>query len=78
MHRLDRPTSGLIVLACHHQALRRLQQSFVERQVDKRYLALLDGVLPEDRVCVDAPLKKIRDGSGQHRVIVDDDGQTAR
>ncbi|AKS42196.1 RluA family pseudouridine synthase [Wenzhouxiangella marina] len=78
VHRLDRPTSGLIVLACHHQALRRLQQSFVAREVDKRYLALLDGILPEDRVCVDAPLKKIRDGSGQHRVIVDEEGQSAR
>jgi len=78
VHRLDRPTSGLIVLACHHQALVHLQRAFISREVDKRYFALLDGRLPEDRVTVDEPLKKIRDGSGQHRVIVAEDGQHAR
>jgi len=78
VHRLDRPTSGLLVLACHHQALRSLQQAFMQHQVDKRYLALLDGRLPEACVRVDEPLKKIRDASGQHRVIVDPDGQSAR
>ncbi len=78
VHRLDRPTSGLLVIACHHQALVSLQKAFVGRTVEKRYLALLHGVLPEDRVPVDAPLKKIRDGSGQRRIIVSDDGQSAR
>ncbi|MFU8830800.1 MAG: RluA family pseudouridine synthase [Wenzhouxiangella sp.] len=78
VHRLDRPTSGLLVIACHHQALISLQKAFVDRSVEKRYLALLHGVLPEDRVPVDAPLKKIRDGSGQRRIIVSDDGQSAR
>jgi len=77
VHRLDRPTSGLLVLACNHQALRALQRSFIEREVEKRYLALLDGVMPEPLMRVDRPLKKIRDGSGQHRVIVAEDGQDA-
>lgn len=78
VHRLDRPTSGLLVLACHHQALVQLQRLFVRREVDKRYLALLTGRLEEERVMVDQPLKKIRDGSGQRRIIVDEEGQVAR
>ncbi|MGY6629686.1 MAG: RluA family pseudouridine synthase [Wenzhouxiangella sp.] len=77
VHRLDRPTSGLLLVACHHQALVALQRAFVERQVDKRYFALLCGRLPEERVRVDEPLKKITDRSGQRRVIVDEDGQRA-
>jgi 23S rRNA pseudouridine955/2504/2580 synthase len=77
VHRLDRPTSGLLLLACNHQALRALQRSFVDRQVEKRYLALLDGVMPEPLMRIDRPLLKIRDSSGQHRVIVADDGQAA-
>ena len=77
VHRLDRPTSGLLVMACNHQALRELQQTFIQRQVEKRYLAVLDGVVPEPLMRVDAPLKKIRDGGGQHRVIAADDGQSA-
>ena len=77
VHRLDRPTSGVLVLARNHQALVALQRDFAQRRVEKRYLALLHGVLPEDRTTVDRPLKKIRDGSGQHRVIVAEDGQRA-
>lgn len=78
VHRLDRETSGLMVFALGRAAARELQQAFRSQTVEKRYLALLDGHLQEERVVVDAPLKKIRDGSGQHRVIVDPDGQSAR
>ncbi|TVQ36942.1 MAG: RluA family pseudouridine synthase [Wenzhouxiangella sp.] len=77
VHRLDRPTSGLLLLACHHQAVVAMQRAFAAREVDKRYLALLRGELAEDRIRVDAPLKKIRDGSGQRQIIVADDGQPA-
>jgi 23S rRNA pseudouridine955/2504/2580 synthase len=78
VHRLDRPTSGLLVLACHHQALVRLQKAFSRREVDKRYFALLCGELAEETITIDQPLKKIRDGSGQRRIIVAEDGQSAR
>ncbi len=77
VHRLDRPTSGVLMLARHHQALVKLQRDFAERRVEKRYLALLHGALADDVMTVDQPLKKIRDGSGQHRVIVAEDGQRA-
>jgi 23S rRNA pseudouridine955/2504/2580 synthase len=77
VHRLDRPTSGLLMLARNHQALVALAKDLAQRRIEKRYLALLSGQLPEDRVTVDQPLKKIRDSSGQHRVIVAADGQAA-
>ncbi|MEE4639316.1 MAG: RluA family pseudouridine synthase [Wenzhouxiangella sp.] len=77
VHRLDRATSGLVVLACHHQALVALQRCFARREVEKRYLALLSGQPAESAFTVDRPLKKIRDSSGQHRVIADDEGQPA-
>ncbi|MGY6555426.1 MAG: RluA family pseudouridine synthase [Wenzhouxiangella sp.] len=77
VHRLDRPTSGLLMMARSHQALVALQRELVARRVEKRYLALLHGRLAEDRTTVNSPLKKIRDGSGQHRVIAAEDGQSA-
>ena len=77
VHRLDRATSGLVVFAATRAALAELQRCFTQRKVSKRYLALLSGELREDRVEVDAALKKIRDNSGQHRVIADPDGQSA-
>jgi len=82
VHRLDRQTSGLMVFARGRKAAKSLQQAFqstaVGDRADKRYFALLCGCMPEDLVVLDWPLKKIRDRSGQHRVIVADDGQQAR
>ena len=45
VHRLDRPTSGLMVLARTSAAARALSQQFRERTAQKQYLALVDGVL---------------------------------
>jgi len=78
VHRLDRETSGLMLFARGAASARELQQFFRRGEIDKRYLALLDGHLDQPRVDVDQPLKKIRDGSGQHRVIVSEDGQPAQ
>ena len=78
VHRLDRGTSGIVLLATSRIALVRLQQAFRERTVDKKYLTLLSGRLPESQMIVDQPLKKIKDVSGQHRVIVDPMGQSAK
>lgn len=78
VHRLDRETSGLMLFALGAANARELQQRFRSGEVEKRYLALLDGHLDQPRVDVDMPLKKIRDGSGQHRVIPAEDGQPAR
>lgn len=77
VHRLDRGTSGILVVARHHRAARELQKAFSTQAVEKRYLALLQGAMREERMSVDAPLKKIRDASGQHRVIPSPDGQPA-
>jgi 23S rRNA pseudouridine1911/1915/1917 synthase len=46
VHRLDKDTSGLIVVAKNDVAHRNLQRQFKERSVEKQYLALLDGHLP--------------------------------
>jgi 23S rRNA pseudouridine955/2504/2580 synthase len=77
VHRLDRATSGLVIFARNHQTLVKLQRLFAQRLVAKQYLALMTGYLDEDVVSVDRPLRKVRDASGQHRVVVTDDGQRA-
>ncbi|MBO9489199.1 RNA pseudouridine synthase [Endozoicomonas sp. G2_1] len=48
VHRLDMSTSGLMVLALNPRAHKHLQKQFINRVVQKRYLALLDGVLNVD------------------------------
>ena len=77
-HRLDRDTSGCLVLARSRPALIGLHRLFRrdEAGVVKRYTALLNGAWLDDRVRVDVPIQRYRDGAtGQSRARVSDDGQ---
>jgi 23S rRNA pseudouridine1911/1915/1917 synthase len=56
VHRLDKDTSGLIVIAKNEQAHRWLQDQFRERKVQKNYLALVDGAPPTPSGRVEAPI----------------------
>ncbi|MGM9486297.1 pseudouridine synthase [Ideonella sp. YS5] len=56
-HRLDKGTSGVLVLAFHADAARRLGQAFEEGQVNKRYLALVRG-WPAEAIDLDHPLAR--------------------
>jgi 23S rRNA pseudouridine1911/1915/1917 synthase len=56
VHRLDRDTSGLLVVARSEEAHRRLQAAISKRLVEREYLALVDGVPPSRSGTVDAPV----------------------
>lgn len=56
VHRLDKDTSGLLVVAKHDQAIRRLQRQFKGRLVQKRYTALVAGRLDQDDGFIEAPI----------------------
>ena len=77
-HRLDRDTSGCLVLAKRRSTLRALHEAFRENAVDKHYLALLQGVptLAEQRV--DAPLRAEAGKGGERVMRVHPQGQSAR
>jgi 23S rRNA pseudouridine1911/1915/1917 synthase len=55
-HRLDRATSGLMVVAKNQRALSTLSRHFHRRLVEKRYLALVHGRVPSDGMTIDAPI----------------------
>jgi 23S rRNA pseudouridine955/2504/2580 synthase len=76
-HRLDRDTSGCLLLAKRRSALRVLHELLREGQVDKRYLTLVKGRWPEGETKIDAPLVTHRVG-GEARVKVDEAGKEAR
>jgi 23S rRNA pseudouridine1911/1915/1917 synthase len=75
VHRLDKDTSGLIVVAKNEPARLRLTRQWQERSVVKRYTALVVGHLPEDRATVDAPIG--RDPHNRKRMAVIADGRPA-
>jgi 23S rRNA pseudouridine955/2504/2580 synthase len=57
-HRLDRDTSGVLLLGLTAQGLRGLTEAFRRREVDKRYLALVAGRPEADEFVVDLPLRR--------------------
>lgn len=78
-HRLDRDTSGLLLLAKSRPALLRAQRALRAGLARKRYFALLVGRMPDGAREVDAALVKNRLGGGERFVQIDeDDGKPAR
>jgi 23S rRNA pseudouridine955/2504/2580 synthase len=59
-HRLDRGTSGIVLLGLTAEGLRGLTEAFRRRAVEKRYLALVRGRPEEDEFVVDLPLRRDR------------------
>ncbi len=75
VHRLDRDTSGLLVVARSERAHRRLQKALRDRQVERHYTALLHGATPP-ALTVDRPIG--RDRRIRTRMAIDDvEGRTA-
>jgi 23S rRNA pseudouridine1911/1915/1917 synthase len=60
VHRLDRDTSGLMVVATSEEAHRRLQRLIRRREMTREYLALVEGAPASDSGTVDAPLGRDR------------------
>ena len=72
VHRLDRDTSGCLLIAKKRSALKSLHEQLRDKQVDKRYQALVSGVWPENRFKVKAPLIKNILKSGERMVSVNE------
>lgn len=58
IHRLDRATSGVIIVAKNTMALRSMQKQFSTRKVKKTYIAVAEGRLAEKQAIIDAPIAR--------------------
>ena len=77
VHRLDRDTSGCLVIAKKRSALRRLHALFRMKNVQKVYLALLMGAMPRESHRIEVPLRKNVLRSGERIVRPVDSGKVA-
>lgn len=75
VHRLDRETSGLLVIAKKRSALTGLQRLMREGGITKRYLALLVGRMPDGELRVDVALQKSTLQGGERMVRADEGGK---
>ncbi len=75
VHRLDRETSGILLVAKKRSALTKLQDQFRERETGKTYLALVGGAWPANKKVIDQPLHKylLADGERRVKVVAKDD-----
>lgn len=70
VHRLDRDTSGILLIAKKRSALKHLQDQFRERETGKTYLAMVAGQWPANKKVLDKPLHKYLLPDGERRVKV--------
>jgi 23S rRNA pseudouridine1911/1915/1917 synthase len=75
VHRLDKETSGVILIAKSASALEHLRVQFKEREIEKRYVALVEGLPPTPEGMIDAPIG--RDPNQRKRMAVARDGRDA-
>lgn len=78
VHRLDRDTSGVILVAKSRPALRHLHAQFRDDHIDKFYHLLVFGGWPRRKTRVEAPLRKNELKSGERMVTVSQDGKPSQ
>ncbi|HEU0044281.1 RNA pseudouridine synthase [Sphingomonas sp.] len=78
VHRLDRDTSGCLLLARNPKAGARFQRAFEAGEVDKTYLAVLDGVPEGEEGLIDLPLLKVSSAAAGWRMVADPKGKASR
>jgi tRNA pseudouridine32 synthase/23S rRNA pseudouridine746 synthase len=77
MHRLDQDTSGCLLLARSPKARSMLQKAFETRQVEKYYLAVVDGVIEHEKGVIDLSLGKKSSEKAGWRMVADPKGDKA-
>lgn len=65
IHRLDRPTSGILVFALNQKAQKAVQTIFRDRQIQKKYLAIVRGYTPTEAL-IDNPLKPQKESKNKN------------
>ena len=70
VHRLDKDTSGLMIVAKNEEMLEKLSKMISEKKVERKYLAIVDGVIKHETGEIDAPIG--RDISNRQKMAVSD------
>lgn len=75
VHRLDKDTSGLLLVAKRDDAHLELSRQLKDREMEKHYLAVVEGVMKEPRGVVDAPIARSK--TDRKRMAIDREGRSA-
>lgn len=75
VHRIDKDTSGLLLVAKTNEAHRILSQDFKDKKITRKYIALVTGVIDENKGKIDAPIGRSK--TDRKKMAVDKDGKKA-
>ena len=75
VHRLDKDTSGLIIIAKNDKAHINMSEQIKNRLVNKKYIALVRGIIPEDEATINMPIARSK--KDRKKMAVDKDGKEA-
>ncbi|MBP3708398.1 MAG: RluA family pseudouridine synthase [Clostridia bacterium] len=75
VHRLDKDTSGLLIIAKNDKAHISMSEQIKNRQVNKRYIALVRGIIQEDEATINMPIARSK--KDRKKMAVDKDGREA-
>lgn len=78
IHRIDRDTSGLVMISKKRSVLKALQDDLREHRIRKTYAAIVKGVVTLDQQRIDAPLLRYELANGERRVRVSKDGKPSQ
>ncbi len=77
VHRLDMSTSGIMLIAKSEEIYKNLQRQFIKRTVQKRYVAILDGIVSQNEGYIDLPLRVDLDNR-PNQLVCYEHGKSAR
>ena len=75
VHRLDKDTSGLMVVAKDEKTMELLSEMISKKEVERKYLAIVDGVIKENTATINAPIG--RDPSNRQKMAINPTGKNA-
>lgn len=75
IHRLDKDTSGILMMCKNKTYLKKIQQQFKEKKVKKKYIALLHGKMKQNKQIISQPLIKNQLPNEKKKVIIHTDGK---
>lgn len=78
IHRIDRDTSGLVMISKKRSTLKSLQDALREHQIKKTYAAIVKGVVTLDKQVIDAPLLRYELANGERRVRIAKEGKPSQ
>ncbi|SDB98950.1 RluA family pseudouridine synthase [Acinetobacter boissieri] len=78
VHRIDRDTSGLVMISKKRSTLKLLQEYLREHKIQKTYAAIVKGQVSLDRQLIDAPLLRYELSNGERRVRVSKEGKVSQ